>query len=194
MLEKLHSFFERKGLHLTDGQLEFIKTVFTPTNVKKGEFLLRAGEKAKYGMFVASGCLRTYTIDNKGKEHILQFSPEDWWTGDMNGLVNDMPSEFFIDAIEDSEILLFDNPSLKKLNEYVPASSAMYQFALQKSITATNQRVISSLTATAEERYNEFLKKYPSLLQRVPQHMIASYLGVSPETLSRIRKQQSRKR
>ena len=149
---------------------------------------------AKYGMFVASGCLRTYTIDNKGKEHILQFSPEDWWTGDMNSMVNDSPSQFFIDAIEDSEVLLFDDISLQKLNKYIPASATMYEVALQKSLAAQSQRIISSLTSTAEERYNEFLKKYPSLIQRVPQHMIASYLGVSPETLSRIRKQQSRKK
>jgi CRP-like cAMP-binding protein len=148
---------------------------------------------AKYGMFVASGCLRTYTIDNKGKEHILQFSPEDWWTGDMSSLVNGVPSQLFIDAIEDSDILLFDNNSIQKLNEYIPESAAMYQVALHKSLVAKNQRIVFSLSASAEERYNDFLNKYPSLVQRVPQHMIASYLGISPETLSRIRKQQSRK-
>jgi CRP-like cAMP-binding protein len=194
MFEKLHSFFQRKGFLPADEQFEFIKALFIPKRVKKGEFLLREGDMAKYGMFVASGCLRTYTIDNKGKEHILQFSPEDWWTGDMNSMVNDSPSQFFIDAVEDSDILLFDDTSLQKLNKYIPASATMYEVALQKSLAAQNQRIISTLTSSAEERYNEFLKKYPSLTQRVPQHMIASYLGVSPETLSRIRKQQSRKK
>ena len=107
MFEKLHSFFQRKGFLLADEQFEFVKALFIPKNVKKGESLLREGEMAKYGLFVASGCLRTYTIDNKGKEHILQFSPEDWWTGDMDSLVNNSPSQCFIDAVEDSEILLF---------------------------------------------------------------------------------------
>jgi CRP-like cAMP-binding protein len=112
----------------------------------------------------------------------------------MNSFVNGAPSQCFIDAVEDSEILLFDNISIQKLTEYIPQSAAMFQTALQKSLLARNQRIVSYLSATAEEQYNAFLKTYPSLAQRVPQHMIASYLGVSPETLSRIRKQQSHKR
>jgi len=192
MFEKLLSFFERH-LPLTDAQAAFAKTLFIPKKVKKGEILLREGDMCKYSMFVAYGCLRTYTIDNRGKEHILQFSPEDWWTGDMSSFVNGVPSQSFIDAIEDSEVLLFDSASLRKFIEQVPDSAVMFQTALQKSVAASNQRIFSSMSATAEERYNEFIKKHPSLLQRVPQHMIASYLGISPETLSRIRKRQSRK-
>jgi len=191
MLEKLRVFFER-SFPVTDEQFEFIKTLFIPKKVKKGEFLLREGEISRYSIFVAFGCLRTYTIDDTGKEHILQFSPENWWTGDMSFKSN-VPSRCFIEAIEDSEVLLTELSSIQKLNNHIPASAAQYETALQKSVEAKNQRIISSLSATAEERYNDFVKKYPSLLQRVPQHMIASYLGISPETLSRIRKQQSRK-
>jgi CRP-like cAMP-binding protein len=190
MFERLQSFLERH-IPITEEQAALLKTLFIPQKVKKGEFLLREGDTAKHGMFVVSGCLRNYTIDNKGKEHILQFSPEDWWTGDMNGMVNGVPSHLFIDAIEDSEILLFDNAALQKFTEYVPQAGAMYQTALQKSIVAKNQRIDDSLSATAEERYNAFLKTYPALVQRVPQHMIASYLGISPETLSRIRKKKA---
>ena len=192
MFDKLQSFFERR-FPITDAQSAFVKTLFIPKKVRKGEILLREGDMGKYAMFVASGCLRTYTIDNKGKEHILQFSSEDWWTGDMSSFVTGVPSQSFIDAIEDSEILLFDNASFQKFIDHIPESAAYFQAAMQKSVVARNQRIISAMSATAEERYNEFLKKYPSLLQRVPQHMIASYLGISPETLSRIRKQQSRK-
>ena len=106
---------------------------------------------------------------------------------------SNVPSQCFIEALEDSEVLLTELSSIQKLNKHIPASAAQYETALQKSVEAKNQRIISSLSATAEERYNDFVKKYPSLLQRVPEHMIASYLGISPETLSRIRKQQSRK-
>jgi CRP-like cAMP-binding protein len=192
MFEKLHSFF-KQHFSITAEQAALIKPLFIPKKAKKGEFLLREGDTAKYGIFVASGCLRTYTIDERGKEHILQFSPEDWWTGDMDGLVNGTPSQYFIDALEDSEILLFDYTGLHKLGEYIPESAALYQVALQKSLTAKNQRIVSSLSATAEERYHYFLKTYPSLAQRLSQHMIASYLGITPETLSRLRKQLSRK-
>lgn len=192
MIEKLRSFFER-SFPVTDEQFEFIKTMFIPKKVKKGEFLLREGEMTRYSIFVASGCLRTYTIDDNGKEHILQFSPENWWTGDIS-FTSNVPSKCFIEALEDSDVLLTEISSIQKLNKYIPQSSAQYESALQKSMEAKNQRIISSLSATAEERYNDFLKKYPSLVQRVPQHMIASYLGISPETLSRIRKQQSLKR
>ena len=192
MFEKLRSFFER-SFPVTDEQFEFIKTLFVPKKVHKGEFLLREGEMTKYSIFVASGCLRTYTIDNSGKEHILQFSPENWWTGDMS-FKSDIPSQCFIDALEDSEVLLTELPSIQKLIEYIPEAATFYQAALQKSVAAKNQRIVSSLSATAEERYNDFIKKYPSLVQRVPQHMIASYLGISPETLSRIRNQQSHRR
>jgi len=192
MIEKLRSFFER-SFPITDEQFEFIKAMFIPKKVKKGEFLLREGEMTRYSIFVASGCLRTYTIDDSGKEHILQFSPENWWTGDMS-FTSNVPSKCFIEALEDSDVLLTEMSSIQKLNKYIPQSAAQYETALQKSMEAKNQRIISSLSATAEERYNDFLKKYPSLVQRVPQHMIASYLGISPETLSRIRKQQSLKR
>jgi len=192
MIEKLRSFFER-SFPITDEQFEFIKTMFIPKKVKKGEFLLREGEMTRYSIFVASGCLRTYTIDDSGKEHILQFSPENWWTGDMS-FTSNVPSKCFIEALEDSDVLLTEMSSIQKLNKYIPQSAAQYETALQKSMEAKNQRIISSLSATAEQRYNDFLKKYPSLVQRVPQHMIASYLGISPETLSRIRKQQSLKR
>ena len=192
MIDKLLAFFKRY-FPITDEQSALANTLFIPRKVKKGAFLLREDETAKYGMFVASGCLRTYTVDEKGKEHILQFSPEDWWTGDMNSMINGVPSPFFIDAIEDSEVLLFDNAALQKLTEYIPQLGPMYQAALQKNLAAKNQRIMSSLSATAEERYDDFLKTYPSLAQRVPQQMIASYLGITPETLSRIRKQLSRK-
>jgi CRP-like cAMP-binding protein len=193
MFEKLRAFFER-SIPITDEQFEFLKTLFIPKQVKKHEFLTREGEVAKYGIFVASGCLRTYTIDNKGREHIIQFSVEDWWTGDRNSFMTGAPTPYFIEALEDSEVLLFEDASMQKALAYIPGMAAQYQQGLQKHGTAKDKRIVSSLSSTAEERYDDFIKTYPTIAQRVPQLMIASYLGVSPETLSRIRKQLSRKK
>jgi len=133
-------------------------------------------------------------IDNKGKEHIVQFAPENWWLADSDSLKNGIPTIYFIDAIEDSDILLLDGPSHLKIIEQVPGYAAAFQTGIQKHAAAKDRRIVASLSATAEERYNNFLSTYPSIALRVPQHMLASYLGITPETLSRIRKQLSRKK
>jgi CRP-like cAMP-binding protein len=187
MFEKLRAFFER-GLTLTDQHFEFIKAQFHSKKIKKGEVIFREGEIAKYGMFVASGCLRTYIIDNKGKEHIIQFSPENWWVADMDSFTTGVQTQYFLDAVEDSELLLCDNISFTKILEYVPGLAAQYQAGIQKHTAAKNQRIALALSASAQERYGNFLKAYPSLVQRLPLHMIASYLGITPETLSRVRR------
>jgi len=192
IFQKLRQFFER-AIPITDEQFEMVKKLFSARKVKKGHLLLHEGDMTKLDIFVASGCLRTYTIDNSGKEHIIQFSIENWWTGDL-GVNSSAPAQCFIEALEDSEILVAESNSIEKLISLVPEMGTFYRTALQKSAAAKNERIVSSLSKTAEERYDDFLKKYPSVIQRVPQHMIASYLGVSPETLSRIRKQRSRKR
>ena len=136
MHEKLRSFLERQ-FPVTDEQFEFIKTLFIPKKVRKGEFLLREGEMTRYSIFVASGCLRTYTIDDGGKEHILQFSPENWWTGDMS-FTSNVPSRFFIEALEDSEVLLTELSSIQKLNKYIPESAASLPGSFAKKYGSKN--------------------------------------------------------
>jgi CRP-like cAMP-binding protein len=123
----------------------------------------------------------------------FNFSTENWWTGDLS-FNSDAPAQCFIEALEDSEILVAPSNSREKLIQLIPGMATYYRSALQKSTAVKNERIVLSLSETAEERYDDFLNKYPSLLQRVPQHMIASYLGISPETLSRIRRQRTGKR
>lgn len=193
MFEVLLKYFER-GFTLSNEDIAIIRSVFLQKKIKKGELLQREGEIARYGAFVAKGLLRSYVIDNKGKEHIIQFAPENWWISDKTGMAPKAKASFFIDAIEDAELLLIDINGHLELMEKIPGYAALFSTGMQKRGAAKDKRIIHALTATAEERYNDFLESYPSIAQRVPQHMLASYLGITPETLSRIRKLQSRKK
>ena len=121
------------------------------------------------------------------------FAPENWWLADNISLATKAPSQYFVDAIEDSDVLLIDPASHEELVEKVPGYAAAFRKGLQKHAAAKDQRIVRSLSSSAEERYLDFLATYPSIATRVPQWMVASYLGLSPETVSRIRKKLSRK-
>lgn len=187
MFEILQAYFERNGT-LTSEEINFMRSVVLPKYLKKGEFLIREGEVPRHGAFVCRGFLRSYFVDNKGKEHVVQFAPENWWISARPGVVQDAPSSVFIDAIEDSDIFLVDHAAHISLMQGVPLYASSFLTGIQKRGEAKEQRIVHSLAATAEERYNDFIKTYPSIAQRVPQHMLASYLGITPETVSRIRR------
>lgn len=189
----LQAYLESRAT-FTGGELDFIQSMFVPASLRSGEFLQRAGEPAKQAAFVAKGCLRSYVIDSKGKEHVVQFAPENWWLSDVTSLLTGVPSQYFIDAIEDSDLLLIDPASHQKILETVPAYAASYRTGLQRHAAAKDRRIVNSLSASAEERYLQFVKTYPTIVLRVPQWMLASYLGVTPETISRIRRKLAQKK
>lgn len=193
MLEVLYSYFER-SFPLAEKDKDLIQSVVLQRKFKKGEFLVQEGEVARFGAFVTKGLLRSYVIDNKGKEHVIQFAPENWWISDKSGMSEGAVSTFFIDAVEDSDVLLIDLAGHLTLLKKLPGFADSFREGIQRRAIAKDHRIVASLTATAEERYSDFLKTYPSIAQRIPQHMLASYLGFTPETLSRIRKQASRKK
>jgi CRP-like cAMP-binding protein len=193
MIENFLKYIKEKSIDITNEQLDFWVSFFISRKLRKNTFLLRDGEVCKYTAFVLSGCLKLYSIDNKGKEHIIQFAPENWWISDMDSFTKGTPSQYFIETMEDSDVLLIDNPSFQKVLKKVPAVALFFQGLMQNRQTVTQKRIISSVSSSAEEQYFDFLKTYPSLAQRLPQHDIASYLGITPESLSRIRKQSARK-
>jgi len=188
----LRTYLEARAA-FTARDVDHVRAAFLFRRLAAGDFLQRAGDVARYAVFVASGCLRNYVIDAKGREHIVQFAPETWWLADATSLNSGVPSTYFIDAIEDSDLLLIDGPSHQQLVNEVPPYAAAFRTGLQRHAAAKDQRIVSSLSASAEERYLEFLRVYPSIAARVPQSMLASYLGMTPETVSRIRKNLSRR-
>jgi CRP-like cAMP-binding protein len=188
--ERLRTYLEARAT-LTPGEIDFILALYAPRRLAKGEVFQRAGEPARHMVFVAKGCLRSYVIDDKGKVHIVRFAPEDWWLADSARFLSGEPSALFIDAIEASDLLLIDHPSHQRILDSVPAYAAAYQVGLQRLAAAMDKRIIRSLSASAHDRYLDFVATYPTLLRRVPLRMLASYLGMSPETLSRIRKKLS---
>jgi CRP-like cAMP-binding protein len=189
---RLRAYLERRAA-FTEEEFAFLETLFVPRWLRAGQFFQRAGEAVAYGAFVATGCLRKYVLDAKGKEHIVQFAAENWWIGEGPGVRPGTPAHYFIDAIEDSQLLLIDAVSHQRAIDCLPAYAAGFRDGIQRDAAAKEQRIANALSDSAEERYEAFLSRYHSIAQRVPQFMVASYLGVTPETLSRIRKQRSRK-
>ncbi len=193
MYELLLEKFKEK-ISLTEAEQDLCKTFFTPKKIRKKQFLLQEGDVCRYVAFVEKGMLRMYTIDEKGSEHIVQFAFEGWWMADQYSLLTNEPSNFSIEALEDSELLLLTRHAEEEMLEKIPKFERYFRLLLQNSLIATQRRLTRTLTLTAEQRYTELIHSCPTIPQRVPQHMMASFLGITPETLSRIRKLKSLKK
>jgi CRP-like cAMP-binding protein len=188
MFEVLFNTINEK-VKLTKEEEEICKTFFTSRKLRKKQYLLQQDDVCKYTAFVEKGVLRAYTIDDKGYEHIVQFAVEGWWISDMYSFLTGDRSIYNIEALEESELLLLTKDSNEALLSTVPKMERYFRILTQKALIAIQRRVVGALSKTAEEKYNQLLNIYPHIIQRVPQHMIASYLGITPETLSRVRKQ-----
>ncbi|HNF51852.1 MAG TPA: Crp/Fnr family transcriptional regulator, partial [Chitinophagales bacterium] len=151
--------------------------------IYKGDFLLRQGEKCKHSFFVESGLLKQYSIDEKGKEHIIQFAPEKWFISDRESVYFDNPSNYFIQAIEDTKVFVLDELFFQELSLSHPNFLDYNNRLLHNHIRHLQKRITQLLSATAEQRYLDFIQVYPDISLRVPQTMIASYLGITPESL-----------
>jgi CRP-like cAMP-binding protein len=187
MFELLHKKISEK-IFLTEEEFNFCKSLFVPKKLRKRQYLLQEGAVCKYQAFVEKGILRTYTVDKKGGEHILQFASEGWWMADLSSYITGEPSLFNMNALEDAELLLLSKPSWDQLLEKIPRFKHYFRILIQNNLIATQKRLMQSLSEPAGEKYVKFTQTYPDCIQRVPQLIFASYLGVSRETLSRLRK------
>ena len=178
-----------RHITLTSAERDYFVSILQHRKFRKRQYMLQAGRTDRYENFVIKGLLRAYSVDSRGQEHIVMFAPEDWWISDLYSVIAETPATLNIDAMEDTEVLSIEKPDLEELFLKAPKFERLFRILLQNAFIAQQQRILNSISQTAEERYLQFRTKYADIEQRVPQHQIASYLGITPETLSRIRRQ-----
>lgn len=188
MWELLFRNFSRY-VSLTETEKEIVQTVFAHKKFRKRQYILQEGQISRYENFVTKGLTRTYEVDEKGQEHVVLFGPEDWWVGDLYSFLSETPTACNIDCLEDTEVLQMSKSGQEYLFQEVPKLERFFRILVQNAYVAAMGRISSSLKKSSSERYEEFIRKYPHIDQRVPNHQIASYLGVTPQSLSRIRNQ-----
>jgi CRP-like cAMP-binding protein len=179
---------EISGKLLSEDDKHLLMEHFKPKKLRKRQYFLQEGDVCKNIGFIVKGSARTFTVDDKGHEHILKLSLENWWLADFESFYLLTPSRFNIEALENLEVLQSTNAQIEEYLKHIPAFSAMANVISQNYTIANQKRMQTAMSYTAEERYEDLISNYPQFLQRFPQNMIASYLGLSPETLSRIRK------
>lgn len=189
MWDLLFSNIKGKGVALSEDEIQILKDYFTHKKYRKHQYVVQEGDVVQYEYFILKGLTRTYRVDERGQEHILRFTPEDWWAGDLGSSLGKIPTIYNIDCIEETEVLRIGIDDLETMFEKIPQMNKYFRLLYQKSIVAINARITGNLTQSATRRYEEFIKRYPQIEQRVPNHQIASYLGIAPQSLSRIRSQ-----
>ena len=174
-------------VELTEKEINLIKSYCKIIKVKKRQCIVQPGFICKYKSYVIKGAFKTYLVDNDGKEHTLSLAIEDWWASDYNSVVNQEPATLFVEALENSVVIQIANDDDVLFKE-IPPLERFERIIAQRSLAFHQKRLLNSLTKTAEERYNEYMDRYAAVARRVPQYVLASYLGISTEYLSKIRK------
>jgi CRP/FNR family transcriptional regulator, anaerobic regulatory protein len=175
-------------ISLNDDEIVGLESRLTEKKVKRRQFILQQGDVCKHYSFVVKGCFKMYKVDDKANEHNLQFAIEDGWIADIGSFHAEKPSELYIEAIEQSTILQLSKPDLLLLYHNFPKFERIFRVLIENAFVALQRRVLQNISSTAEERYLDFSKRYPDLFNRISNVQIASYIGVTPEFLSKIRK------
>jgi CRP-like cAMP-binding protein len=184
LIEYINQFVE-----LTSEEVEMISERISHRKYLKGQFVVQQGDICKYESFVLKGCLKAFYIDHEGQEYIVMFAIENWWTADLGSFLTQTPADYNVQCLENTEVIQFSYENLEQLYILVPKLERFFRIIIQKAYVASEKRIIRSFSLPARDRYLKFKEQYPQIEQRVPLYMIASYLGITKEFLSKIRSQ-----
>jgi CRP-like cAMP-binding protein len=186
MTNKITSYID-KFVKLTEAEKELFSSCFKEVKIKKRQFIVQPNFVAKHRNYVLKGAFSAYVVADEGQEHTITFAIDDWWITDYNSYIFQQPATMFVVALEDSVILQIDYEKEQDLKLQNHKFETFFRIVAERGLASQQRRIISNLTQTAEERYENFVSKYPLVIQRVPQYALASYLGMTTEFLSRIR-------
>jgi len=179
----------RKYVSLSEEEEIFLLSKITYRKYLKGQYIVQQGDVCKLECFIISGCTKTFYIDDKGQEHIVMFAIEDWWTSDMGSFITQTPADFNVQCLENTELIQFTYDVKEELYLKIPKIERFYRKIVERALAASQKRITNSFSLTAKEQYVNFRDLYPKLDQRIPQYMVASYLGITKEFLSKIKSQ-----
>jgi CRP-like cAMP-binding protein len=186
MFEVFETYIRANG-DFTPEDVKLMRSLAIIKKIRRKEFLLQEGEVCKYKIFIAKGLLKSYCLKDDGTEHIMRFSPENSWTTDHESFKNQTPAQSNVEALEHSEVVMWTRENLAELHTSIPAFKSYTERLIESALKSSHERILMNLSYTSEEKYEDFIASFPDVFRRVPLHMVASYLGVSRETLSRIR-------
>jgi CRP-like cAMP-binding protein len=186
MFEPFRKYLSEK-VALSDSQLQRIESLAISKHLRRKQYLLQENDVSRHYTFVCNGCLRLFRIDETGSEHIIKFAPENWWITDRESLLSGQPAKSNIDALEDTDILQWTKDNFNLILDEIPPYREFHDHLIARALEASTNRIYNNISMSAQEKYEKFVQTYPSIFNRVPLHMVASYLGVARETLTRIR-------
>jgi CRP-like cAMP-binding protein len=178
-----------KIVPLTDEEITFLTSQVTSRKYLKGQYILQQGDINKSVCFVVSGCTKMFYADADGQEHIIMFAVEDWWSSDLGSFISQTASDFNVQCIEDTECIVFSYNNMEETYAHIPKLERLFRKTIEKALVASQKRIVRNFSMSAKQRYIIFRDSYPEIEQRIPQYMVASYLGITKEFLSKIKKQ-----
>lgn len=174
---------------LTSEEEKLLCSYISVRNILKGQYFVQQGDICRNTGFLISGCTKTFYVDEEGQEHVVMFSIEDWWTSDMGSYISQKPADFNVQCLEKTKLIQFEHQWQEEIFESIPKMERFFRIIIERAFVASQKRIVRNMSMTAKERYLLFRKEYPQMEQRIPQYLIASYLGITKEFLSKIKSQ-----